>query len=138
MNQHEIDFAEQTSERAMQDSKDITKYFIKVLEVSLSWAGALKLWNMKTHHPEVAFKAGDWKIRVGTYKFNENYNTFRFFYKGKKIIHFIWHCDAKWNISVYRVEKFDIEKIFYVTEYVTFIDQKLTEVETMVQKVVFK
>jgi hypothetical protein len=112
MNQHEIDFAEQTSQRAMQDSKDITKYFIKVLEVSLSWAGTLKLWDMKTHHPEVAFKASDWKIRIYNYSFNTNFNTFRFYYKGKKIIDFIWHADPKWNIVIDRVEKFDIENIF--------------------------
>jgi hypothetical protein len=139
MNEHEIEFADQTAKRGFEASHSMDKYLEKVIRASVAYADAIKVTN--PHSWTFKFDLGDWFVRIkdASDRWNErNYHYFLLKYKKVTLVRLDWviaKTEGKKHPQVVSVTELAKDQLFYITEYVNHVDVELTQMSTMMEKV---
>jgi hypothetical protein len=142
VNEHEIEFADQTAKRAFEASRDMDKYLEKIIRVSVAYADSIKLTTPNTW--TLKFDLGDWSVKIkDAYErwgdaHQRGAHYFLLKYKKVTLICLDWtivKTDGKKHPQITFVKELAKDQLFYITEYVNHVDVELTQMSTMMQKV---
>jgi hypothetical protein len=140
VNEHEIEFAEETAQRGFEASHMMNNYLAKVIKASIAYGDTIKAFNR--HDWSARFAIADWSVKfMDTYSSLETNLGHGFLLKYKKIT----LARLGWTIAKVTGKKDEIkvtdfgelneQQLFYITEYVNHVDVELTQMSTMMQKV---
>jgi hypothetical protein len=138
VNEHEIEFADQTADRGFETSHMIDKYLEKTLRVSVAYANAIKVANGKSW--TMKFRVGDWFVRMvdSRDRFSGvDAHSFLLKYKKTTLVFFNWVMQKKGSEKSVLISDTQLAKehLFYLAEYIKHVDVELTQINTMMERV---
>ena len=155
VNEHEIEFAEQTAERGFEIGESMKQYLTKLINVILGYIEAAKIPSKEdVNNISCRANIGKWGFWIRTP--DCHYPRLRLYYEHRLLVKIEFgevrvkttiskseneehiKYEKKLDIDVLYLDNKKSDTLFYITGFIEAVDQCLTEMNTMVSKVIYK